>query len=60
MTPAQIDVVNTFPLGSLVPVMDELKDIEYKIDDYSIVRSAIATMIGKEFCTLCIYTLIEF
>ena len=42
VTPAQIDVVNTFPLGSLVPVMDELKDIEYKIDDYSIVRSAIA------------------
>ena len=41
VTPAQIDVVNTFPLGSVVPVMDELKDIEYKIDDYSIVRSAI-------------------
>ena len=40
--PAEIDVVHTFPLGSVVPVMDELKDIQYKIDDYSIVRSAIS------------------
>ena len=38
--PDQIDV-EKYPLGSVVPFMDELKDLEYIISDYALVRSAI-------------------